>query len=72
MKHILSSLLLLAAPATAQSHRPDFDPAAHKGPRTGPANEVAVLGSAHLSQLPERFQPEALAPLLDRLAAWKP
>lgn len=72
MKHILSTLLLLAAPVTAQTYRPDFDPAAHKGPRTGPANEVAVLGSAHLSQLPDRFRPEALAPLLDRLAAWKP
>ncbi|KQN81461.1 hypothetical protein ASE90_12820 [Sphingomonas sp. Leaf67] len=72
MKRILSTLLLLAAPATAQSYRPDFDPSAHKGPRNGPVNEVAILGSAHLSQLPDRFRPEALAPLLDKLAAWKP
>lgn len=72
MKHLLSALLLLAAPAAAQPYRPPFDPAAHKGPRTGPVNEVAVLGSAHLSQLPDRFRPEALGPLLDKLAAWKP
>jgi hypothetical protein len=72
MKRILSALLLLATPATAQTYRPDFDPSAHKGPRSGPANEVAVLGSPHLSQLPQRFRPEALGPLLDKLAAWRP
>ncbi len=72
MKRILSALLLLAAPATAQSHRPDFDPSAHKGPRAGPVNQVAVLGSTHLSQLPDRFRPAALGPLLDKLAAWQP
>ncbi len=72
MHRILFALLLLAAPATAQSYRPDFDPSTHKGPRNGPVNEVAVLGSTHLSQLPDRFRPEALGPLLDRLAAWKP
>lgn len=72
MKRILPALLLLASPAMGQSHRPDFDPSAHKGPRSGPWNEVAVLGSNHLSQLPERFRPEALGPLLDKLAAWRP
>ncbi|MDJ0278751.1 DUF5694 domain-containing protein [Sphingomonas sp. 2R-10] len=72
MYRILFALLTLATPATAQTYRPDFDPSAHKGPRSGPANEVAVLGSTHLSQLPERFRPEALRPLLDRLAAWRP
>jgi hypothetical protein len=72
MHRILFALLLLAAPAAAQTYRTDFDSSAHKGPRTGPANDVMVLGSPHLSQLPDRFRPEALAPLLDRLAAWKP
>ncbi len=72
MHRILLALLLLTAPATAQTYRPPFDPSTHKGPRSGTANEIAVLGSAHLSQLPERFRPEALGPLLDKLAAWKP
>lgn len=72
MKHLLSALLLLAAPAAAQTYRPPFDPSAHKGPRSGPANEVAVLGSTHLSQLPKTFRQEALGPLLDKLAAWQP
>ncbi|KQM87589.1 hypothetical protein ASE67_07830 [Sphingomonas sp. Leaf23] len=72
MRRILLTLLLLAAPAAAQTYRPPFDPSAHKGPRSGPANEVAVLGSTHLSQLPKSFRPEALGPLLDKLAAWQP
>ncbi|MEH3040180.1 MAG: DUF5694 domain-containing protein [Sphingomonas paucimobilis] len=72
MHRILFALLLLAAPAAAQTYRPPFDPSTLKGPRTGPVNEVAVLGSPHLSQLPDRFRPEALGPLLDKLAAWKP
>ncbi|MGH8085112.1 MAG: DUF5694 domain-containing protein [Lysobacter sp.] len=37
----------------------------------GPRAQVLVLGSVHLSQLPESFDPESLAPLLDRLAAFK-
>jgi hypothetical protein len=72
MRRILLTLLLLAAPAAAQTYRPPFDPSAHKGPRSGPANEVAVLGSTHLSQLPKSFRPEVLGPLLDKLAAWQP
>lgn len=38
---------------------------------TGPRTEVLVLGTVHLSEQPP-FQPEALDPLLDRLAAFKP
>ncbi|RXZ32251.1 hypothetical protein EO081_10755 [Sphingomonas desiccabilis] len=43
-----------------------------KGPPAGAPNEVLVLGTAHLSGLPETFEPSMLAPLLDRLAAWRP
>ncbi|UAK26676.1 DUF5694 domain-containing protein [Sphingomonas nostoxanthinifaciens] len=35
-------------------------------------NEVLVLGTAHLSSLPERPSSAMLAPLLDRLASWRP
>lgn len=58
--------------AAAQPYRPDFDPSKLKGPAAGPANEVMVLGSSHLSGLPKSFDPAALLPLVDRLAAWKP
>src|SRR5690606_1398837 len=38
----------------------------------GPRARVMVLGTVHLSDMPEDFQPESLDPLLDRLAAFKP
>ncbi|KQT31708.1 hypothetical protein ASG29_07195 [Sphingomonas sp. Leaf412] len=63
---------LLAAPATAQEYRPAFDPGRLKAPATMAPNEVMVLGTTHLSGLPETFDAALLGPLLDRLAAWKP
>ncbi|MFD1610731.1 DUF5694 domain-containing protein [Sphingomonas tabacisoli] len=49
---------------------------AHAAPLVGPwpvskPTEVAVLGTPHLSGI-ETLKPEWLAPLLDRLAAWRP
>lgn len=39
----------------------------------GRPSEVMVLGSAHLSELPaDKVSPDQLAPLVDRLATWKP
>jgi hypothetical protein len=58
--------------AGAKGHRPDFDPSALKGPASGTPNEVLVLGSPHLSQLPASFDPAALQLLNDRLAGWRP
>lgn len=65
----LCSASALAAPA---GFRPDFHPEQLKGPPAGRANEVLVLGTAHLSGLPKTFEPAMLEPLLQRLAAWKP
>ena len=47
----------VSSAAAAQAYLPDFDPAKHKGPASGPANEVLVLGSSHLSTLPPSFDP---------------
>lgn len=63
---------LLSSAAAAQAYQPDFDPSRLKGPAAGPANEVLVLGSHHLSELPKTFDPATLRPLEDRLAAWRP
>ncbi len=52
--------------------KPAFDPRQLKGAVAGPLNEVLVIGSPHLSQLPKGFDPATLAPVLDRLAAWRP
>lgn len=59
--------LVMASGVTAQG----FDPRAHRV-FPGPPSEVMVLGTPHLSGLPAAFKPEDLAPVLDRLAAWKP
>jgi putative intracellular protease/amidase len=56
--------------ATAQTWRPDFDPAAFKGPASGPPNQVVVLGTAHLRAM--KIDPALTQLLDDRLAAWQP
>jgi hypothetical protein len=71
----MTALLLsmtLCGSAAAQAWQPDFNASAFKGPASGPANEVLVLGSPHLSQLPKTFQVASLTLLNERLAAWKP
>ena len=64
--------LLLASPASAQPYTPAFHPETLKGPPAGAPNEVVVLGTPHLSGLPDTFTPAMLSPLLDRLATWRP
>lgn len=60
-----------AGVATAQAYRP-FDPGQLKGPRSGPPNQLLVLGGPHLSGMPAAFEPDQLQPVLARLAAWRP
>lgn len=38
----------------------------------GPTSQVLVLGSVHLSQMPDGFKQDSLDPVIDRLAAFKP
>lgn len=70
--YLLMISMVLAGAATAREHKPDFDPSALKGAASGPSNEVLVLGSPHLSQLPASFDPATLRLLNERLAAWRP
>ncbi len=63
---------LMAASAQAQNYQPSFHPETLKGPPAGALNDVMVLATPHLSGLPKVFDPQMLAPLLDRLAAWDP
>ena len=64
--------MALSGLAVAQGHQPEFDPSTLKGPVAGPLNEVLVLGSPHLSQLPPSFDAAKLQLLNDRLAGWRP
>ncbi|QNE31708.1 hypothetical protein F1C10_07020 [Sphingomonas sp. NBWT7] len=61
----------VVASLTAQAQPARFDPRRYRD-FAGPASQVLVLGTPHLSGMPDTFRPEQLAPLLDRLAAWKP
>jgi len=66
-KHWLLLTTLLSTQALAQVDLSGF---ARDMP--GPRSQVLVLGSVHLSQLPKDFPRAALAPLIERLAAFKP
>lgn len=67
-----TAILVLAAIHFAAPATPAFDPRRHKQQIAGEAAQVLVLGSPHLSQLPEKLDPKLLAPLLDRLARFRP
>lgn len=62
----------IAGTAAGQNYRPAFQPDRLKGPPAGSPNEVLVLGSPHLSGFGDDFRPEVLAPLIERLAGWRP
>lgn len=70
----MSILAYLALPlsAGAVDAASSFNPANLKGPAQGPANQVFVLGTPHLSGLPKNFSIPALQGLLDKLAHWQP
>ena len=70
------ALLLMTAGGTgmvsAQSYQPSFRPDALGDGPAGRPNEVLVVGSPHLSDLPSSFTPEMVEPLLQRLVRWSP
>ncbi|TCM21648.1 hypothetical protein EDF56_101317 [Novosphingobium sp. PhB165] len=58
--------------ADAQDYHPVFHPGELKGPPAGWPNEVMVLGTPHLSDMPDTFRLELVDPVVARLAAWRP
>ena len=69
---LLMAAMLCTASASARESAQIFDPSKLKGPAKGTANDVLVVGTAHLSQLPATFQPASLGILNERLLGWKP
>jgi hypothetical protein len=71
-------LLVSACASTPQQnlvtsgYKPAVDFSSWRGSIAGPTTKVANLGSQHLSELPNALSPQAMAPLLDRLAAFNP
>ena len=72
---LLASLVAAVACQTAvlaaEPFKPQFEPSALKLAR-GQINEVMVLGSPHLSQLPKPFDAANLSLLNERLVQWRP
>jgi hypothetical protein len=58
--------------ACAQEPLGIFNPGKVKGPAKGVPNEVIVLGTPHLAQLPATFKLSSLRLLNERLRGWKP
>lgn len=71
-RFVFVSLCLLSLSADAVAEPQVFDPRSWKKTIAGPPTEVAVLGTMHLAQLPNKLEPAALGLVLDRLAAFKP
>jgi hypothetical protein len=69
---LVMAAMLCAASASAQEAAASFEPGKLKGPAKGAPNDVLVLGTAHLAQLPASFEPAALRILNERLLRWKP
>lgn len=61
--------LVLAMPFAAQAQ---VDLTVLDRDMVGPRAQVLVLGTVHLSGMPKEFDPKALDPVLDKLAAFKP
>ena len=71
MHRLLAGILVTAIFQGPVFAAPDFAPGAFKLQR-GQPNELLVLGTPHLSQLPKSFDPANLSGLMDRLANWQP
>lgn len=69
---VYAALLLTMSATAPPPYVPAFDPSTLKENVAGTPNETLVLGTPHLSDLPDHFAPHSLEPLLARLAAWKP
>jgi hypothetical protein len=72
-KRVFHGAMLLALSLTC-SAQTQVDLSVLDADMAGPRTQVLVLGSVHLSQLPDdaKFKPESLQPLLDRLATYRP
>lgn len=66
---VLLAFVALDAPAFAQV---TFDPRAYQRQVAGEPTRILVFATPHLSGTPEGWDPAALEPILDRLAAFRP
>ncbi|MET0322857.1 MAG: DUF5694 domain-containing protein [Duganella sp.] len=68
---LAAATVCLTGVLAAEPLQPQFEPSARKLVK-GQINEVLVLGSPHLSQLPKPFNADTLRLLNQRLVQWRP
>ena len=66
------ALLLLAVLSPGLARAQGFDPSAYRTHLAGEPTRVLVLGTPHLANMPEGWDPAVLDPLMDGLAAFEP
>jgi Family of unknown function (DUF5694) len=72
MKPMLLALALTLFAANASARETPFDPRDFKGTQIGEPTRVLTIGSVHLLSLKPAPTADMIAPLLDKLAAFKP
>lgn len=72
MRKPLTTLALSFGLGLAGIAQAQVDLTALDNDMAGPRAQVLVLGTVHLAEIPGGFDPQALQPLRDRLAAFKP
>lgn len=72
MHRIIGLLTALVVAGTALAQTPAFDPRSLRGKYIGQPTTVLTIGSVHLGQSDQPVTPELVAPLLNKLAAYKP
>lgn len=75
MKFAFPFILLMlvgASPTLAQTYHPAFNPGELEDEGVGTPNMVMVLGTPHLSRLPENYRVEMVQPLISRIVEWRP
>src|SRR5690606_24106595 len=69
---LFAAATVVATPALAQTVDAPFDPREYQTQVHGRLTQVLVIGTPHLSGVPDDFDTAVLEPLLDRLAAFDP
>jgi hypothetical protein len=73
MKHIiLAAAVTVAAISPAAAQNRPFDPREYQGRHVGEPTQILVIGTPHLSNTPDDFDPAVLEPVLRRLEAFHP
>ncbi|GAA4762947.1 DUF5694 domain-containing protein [Stakelama sediminis] len=72
LKPSFLALAMVLGVAAAPTQPVQFDPGHLKGPQHGMPNQLLVLGTTHLSQMPKPVPAAALVPLMAHLKAWRP